>query len=359
MPSNLPVQVPMSAGKVALAGAFFADKRYGISIDLNQLHQEKEFGKRLQDRIRTLGQDPSLHHMLELADPGAEALWFEGRRSSYSEPILESNKLATILLQKGVVAGDAVAVFAVNSPEMVIAIAATSKLEAVPALNSALRAQTLQHCFQIARPRLALRTPDLASNIAELKAFDHSFPTLSLSLSSFPPLELSAEAYVAADMVQLRHEDLYAAAYDAGPRASRILKDVGTLIFISGTSGKPKAVAVKNFFLVVVSTPFTADAKNAARYPPLRRSGSFCLARKFSASRFTAQLVESGATRMLYVGELCRYLVAAPPSPYDQAHRCIVALGNGLHRDVWIKFQKRFRIPEIREVYHSTEGVAK
>lgn len=36
-----------------------------------------------------------------------------------------------------------------------------------------------------------------------------------------------------------------------------------------------------------------------------------------------------------------------------------MALGNGLHRDVWIKFQKRSRIPEIREVYRSTEGVAK
>lgn len=62
---------------------------------------------------------------------------------------------------------------------------------------------------------------------------------------------------------------------------------------------------------------------------------------------------------MLYVGELCRYLIAAPPSPYDKAHKCIVAMGNGLHRDVWLKFTKRFGIPEIREIYRSTEGLAK
>ena len=62
---------------------------------------------------------------------------------------------------------------------------------------------------------------------------------------------------------------------------------------------------------------------------------------------------------MLYVGELCRYLLAAAPSPTDRAHKCIVALGNGLHRDVWLKFRDRFGIPEIREVYRSTEGIAK
>jgi acyl-CoA synthetase (AMP-forming)/AMP-acid ligase II len=62
---------------------------------------------------------------------------------------------------------------------------------------------------------------------------------------------------------------------------------------------------------------------------------------------------------MLYVGELCRYLLKAPPSPYDRAHSCIVAAGNGLQRDVWLKFMERFGIEEIREFYRSTEGIAK
>jgi acyl-CoA synthetase (AMP-forming)/AMP-acid ligase II len=62
---------------------------------------------------------------------------------------------------------------------------------------------------------------------------------------------------------------------------------------------------------------------------------------------------------MLYVGELCRYLIATPPSPYDRAHKCIVATGNGLQKDVWIAFKRRFGVPEIREYYRSTEGLAK
>lgn len=62
---------------------------------------------------------------------------------------------------------------------------------------------------------------------------------------------------------------------------------------------------------------------------------------------------------MLYVGEVCRYLLSAPPSPYDKMHNCIVAIGNGLSGDVWTKFQERFGIQEIREFYRSSEGLYK
>jgi acyl-CoA synthetase (AMP-forming)/AMP-acid ligase II len=88
-------------------------------------------------------------------------------------------------------------------------------------------------------------------------------------------------------------------------------------------------------------------------------NGTFCLGRKFSASGFSRALTESGATRVLYVGELARYLLKAPPSSYDRAHPCIVASGNGMQKDVWLKFMDRFGIEEIREFYRSTEGIAK
>jgi acyl-CoA synthetase (AMP-forming)/AMP-acid ligase II len=208
---------------------------------------------------------------------------------------------------------------------------------------------------------------------------------LSLSLSSYTPLELSAEALQASNITQIRYENLAAVpAEDVSSVAdanARRITDTGALIYTSGSSGKPKAVAVKNLLLVIVSTPVTIDVKNRKRYLPLRTfsclplfhatclftglyystgvSGTFCLSRKFSASRFTSQLVESRATRMLYVGELCRYLLSAPTSSHDRAHRCIVATGNGLSRQVWLKFRKRFGITEIREIYRSTEGIAK
>lgn len=52
----------------------------------------------------------------------------------------EVNKFANILADAGVVSGDFVAVFTTNSPEMVIAILAISRLGAVaPLINTNLR----------------------------------------------------------------------------------------------------------------------------------------------------------------------------------------------------------------------------
>jgi acyl-CoA synthetase (AMP-forming)/AMP-acid ligase II len=68
--------------------------------------------------------------------------------------------------------------------------------------------------------------------------------------------------------------------------------------------------------------------------------------------------VRFGATRCLYVGELCRYLLQSPEGPHDRAHRVRIMTGNGLRPDVWTPFQERFGVPLIREFYGATEGNA-
>jgi acyl-CoA synthetase (AMP-forming)/AMP-acid ligase II len=84
-----------------------------------------------------------------------------------------------------------------------------------------------------------------------------------------------------------------------------------------------------------------------------------CIARKFSSSRFWKDVHDCRATRVIYVGELCRYLLSSPVTPYDRDHNCIVASGNGLRQEIWEKFKERFGVKEIREFYRSTEGFAK
>jgi len=68
------------------------------------------------------------------------------------------------------------------------------------------------------------------------------------------------------------------------------------------------------------------------------------------------QIAETKATVMQYIGEMCRYLVTTPPTPYDRAHKLRLAFGNGMRPDVWQKFQDRFGVGAVCEFYGATEA---
>lgn len=82
------------------------------------------------------------------------------------------------------------------------------------------------------------------------------------------------------------------------------------------------------------------------------------LRRKFSASAFWKDCAETNATAVQYIGELCRYLLAQPPGPYDRAHRVRLAFGNGLRPDIWRTFMTRFNVARIYEFYGATGACA-
>lgn len=272
---------------------------------------------------------------------------------------------------------------------MVVTMYAISKLGAVSALiNTSLRGEstypptvckreaklsttsddTFLHCLGVSNATSIISTPDLSEFVCS------DLPHVALNLSSFDGVSTgSIELLTAADLQQFSPSGL--------PAAKRTPSDLAALIYTSGTTGKPKACGVRNMMTLITSNPLQADVNDPARYYPLRtysalplfhgtaffigicssvgNAGTLCLRRKFSASNFWKDVHDSRATRVLYIGELCRYLLATPPSPYDKDHPCIVATGNGLRGEIWDRFRDRFGVPEIREFYRSTEGIAK
>jgi acyl-CoA synthetase (AMP-forming)/AMP-acid ligase II len=67
---------------------------------------------------------------------------------------------------------------------------------------------------------------------------------------------------------------------------------------------------------------------------------------------------ETDSDGIHYIGEMCRYLVNTPPTPYDRAHKARFAFGNGMRPDVWQRFKDRFNIGTVVEFYGATEGTA-
>ncbi|KIW25107.1 uncharacterized protein PV07_10772 [Cladophialophora immunda] len=376
----------IAASTAAAAGLlYYADQRIGVSRDIQQYRQDKSFTKRMVQFVDRLGpQSPHLYRMLELCDPNADALWFEGRSWNFRALKAQVDELALGLKESlGVKDGDIVAVFMTNSPEMVAIIYALTRLGAAPALiNNALRDDTLLHCVRLPKSNLILSTPDLAGYAASAAQSmgGGDVKTVRLNLGSFRPSPLSTDN---GGIIDFPFPDpSLSPASSLPPTPPKTLGSVAALIYTSGTTGKPKACSIKNGLICAVGCTSSSDAANPKKYlqglrayscMPLfhgttffagmcysvGQSGCFCFARKFSARGFWKDVHESRATRILYVGELCRFLLATPPGQYDKNHNVIVAAGNGLQKDVWVAFQERFSVPEVREFYRSTEGLVK
>ncbi len=83
---------------------------------------------------------------------------------------------------------------------------------------------------------------------------------------------------------------------------------------------------------------------------------SLVIRKKFSASQFWKDCIKYNVTVAQYLGETCRYLLAQPPGPLDKAHKVRLMSGNGLRHEIWEEFVERFNIPEVGEVFGSSEG---
>lgn len=97
--------------------------------------------------------------------------------------------------------------------------------------------------------------------------------------------------------------------------------------------------------------------------PCLFIGSTIIIGHKFSNATFWPEVRASNATIIQYVGETCRYLLAAPAlldprtgENIDRKNNVRVAFGNGLRPDIWEKFKDRFGIETIAEFYAATEG---
>jgi fatty-acyl-CoA synthase len=148
------------------------------------------------------------------------------------------------------------------------------------------------------------------------------------------------------------------------------------LLYTSGTTGLPKAAPIRHTRWLMAGAAFQSFALHLTSEDvvftplPLHHASAqlvgwssamaarcaFACAPHFSARVYLDQARTVGATVGVYVGELCRYLLQAPPRADDTAHGLHTFVGNGLRGDIWPAFVQRFGRPRIVEFYGATEG---
>ena len=284
---------------------------------------------------------------------------------TYGELAGLSRRYSRWAIERGLRSGDRVGLMMENCPDYVAIWIGLSRIGVVVALlNPRLVGASLAHCTEAA----ALQ--DLIVDAANLGA-------LALALGPAPALRIYVHGAAHSDFERI---DSAVGRFppnplDADECERPLLSDVALLIFTSGTTGMPKAAFVSHYRIVMWSEWFAGimDVRAEDRLYnclPLCHSvggvvgvgsalvagASVIVRRNFSATRFWADVIASGATIFLYIGELCRYLLTAQGEREAPPHHLRLCIGNGLRSDVWEAFAKTFAIPRIIEFYASTEG---
>ncbi len=298
--------------------------------------------------------------------PDREAIVFEDRVCSYGELDEEANRVARWAEDLGLRRGDVVALLMENRPEFVSHWLGLAKLGVVTALiNTNLTGRPLAHSLTISGARHLILHAALGGPFA----------------GAADEIEHDLEVWASGGAVAGAHDldaDLAGRSGRALPSSVRrglSSRDKLFYIYTSGTTGLPKAANFSHQRVLATAaaatglTDLRASDRMYITLPLYHSAGgvmalgssllsgaTVVLARRFSASRFWEDCVRHDVTVFQYIGELCRYLLNAPPHRDERRHRIRLCVGNGLRPEVWEPFQDRFEIPRICEFYGATEG---
>jgi fatty-acyl-CoA synthase len=277
---------------------------------------------------------------------------------SFRELEARMNRYSRWALSLDVAKGETVALMLGNCPDYFAIWLGLTQIGAIVALVSVdLRGAGLAHALRVANAgRLIVAAGSAAVIDSDVEIWTHGGGALDrrvdLAVADFSPEPLRPD--------EAREVTL----------ADRALR-----IFTSGTTGLPKAAEVSHRRIIAWTHWFAglADLTSRDRLydclpmhhsvggvvaigAPLVNGGSVVIAERFSASRFWDDVARYECTAFQYIGELCRYLAAAPTRAAEKEHGLRIAIGNGLSGEVWQKCLDRFGPLRVVEFYASTEG---
>ncbi|KAI9908845.1 hypothetical protein PsorP6_014572 [Peronosclerospora sorghi] len=292
----LPLGSPTKFLAVAGAAAFgyYVDQKLLLSSDLS--HAGMQAVALLQAKWYAHNEMllPDLFEQSVAKWPYKPCMRFGERVLSFQEADEVANRLAHWGLQKGLQAGDTVALMMENRLEYVLVWLGLAKIGVITALlNTHLQPNGLVHCAKIADTKWMIVGEELAGKLKEVES---ELAHVTFCIYGDGELKSQAAAVYLPRALSIDME-LKNMKTEQPPQSIRKNAKISTssmalLIYTSGTTGLPKAARVNHFSIILRSL------ENHVR----------------------------------------------------------AAFGNGLRPDVWGSFQERFGIPTVYEFYGSTEG---
>ena len=256
----------------------------------------------------------------------------DGRSFSYAELDAITNRYANGLIALGIGHGAHVAVWMVNSPEMIFSIFALGKIGAVAVpMNTAIRGQLLSYYLTHADISAIIADADLTERLEDCAGEIPAVQRLIVHGALETKVPFAPEAITALSTVA-----------QGSPEAPGIAvkpSDLAYLMFTSGTTGPSKAnmLAQSTAWSWGMSTGnsygyrsddrthvclplFHAAAMQCQTYATIMADAQVCLAPKFSLNAYWDEVRASGATIIALLGSMANWVWNQPPSPGDRDH---------------------------------------
>lgn len=295
------------------------------------------------------------------------------RRYSYAEVDARANQVAHALQARGLRCGDVCALAMENRPEFFFYWFGLAKLGVVTAvINTQVTGRPLVHALETTQACAAIVGEECLENFAVTDG--RPAQPMYLVADAEKPVAADLRGIVAADI----SEEVAAASRAVFPRDGRAAVRADSsmlLIFTSGTTGLPKAARYSHMRwmssgdVMEVTLDVTPEdvfycclplyhgaAATSVTSTALKAGASIVVRRKFSTREFWSDVRRHRITVFQYIGEICRYLLNAPPQPDDREHSLRCMLGAGLTPESWVRWIERFGPIQVFEGWGSTEA---
>ncbi|KAK5944143.1 hypothetical protein PMZ80_003424 [Knufia obscura] len=366
----------------ATLGVMYADAKYLIRNDIfsgSLATISTAAQKFTEERLKT--NRMLVYHNFECWASNPETasnlfLIFENKTWTYKQFFDQIGRVGNWLIQElNIQKHEIVAIDGGNSPEYLLLWFGLESIGASPAfINCNLTKEPLIHSVKLCQSRYLISDTDVR-------------PLVEPCREALDSANCKIIYFDQALFESFRTESTYGTIPPADRRIDILPTDTAGLIYTSGTTGLPKGTIMLRGREINVGRGtalylglsqrskirrdhgldrmytclplYHGAAHGLCVTPSIHAGTTVVLSRKFSHRTLWPEIHASQANILQYVGELCRYLVNAPPraDKQDVTHQLHMAWGNGMRPDVWELFRARFHIPVINELYAATDGM--